>query len=138
MLQKKTVYKQSIQHTLVAWGLMLLLLFAQSEAWVWHPFLHADHHHEHHAAAAEQDACHRAIFHHDTINGCEHPAHLSQPTWDCELCDFLWLPMTWEDITQTLQIHPAFHKFLPSWTERLLGASVMTILTRATCLLFIT
>lgn len=37
----------------------------------------------------EQDACHRAIYHHDSINGCKHKEHITKPIQKCELCSML-------------------------------------------------
>ncbi|MCB0494617.1 MAG: hypothetical protein KDC79_00650 [Cyclobacteriaceae bacterium] len=37
----------------------------------------------------EKDACHRTIYHHDTVNGCNHSFHLIKPIAKCELCSIL-------------------------------------------------
>lgn len=37
----------------------------------------------------EQDACHRTIYHHDTVHGCKHKEHISIPVLKCELCSML-------------------------------------------------
>lgn len=37
----------------------------------------------------ETDSCHRSIYHHDSVNGCSHPSHLTKPIVKCELCNIL-------------------------------------------------
>lgn len=52
-------------------------------------FHQAIHHHDHselHTEEAEEDACHRAIYHGETSHDCEHKSHLAETHDSCELC----------------------------------------------------
>ncbi|MDX1406697.1 MAG: hypothetical protein R3330_01155 [Saprospiraceae bacterium] len=54
--------------------------------------VHVTHEHTHApnevcSDQAERNPCHRAIYHHDTKRGCQHPGHLSEARQDCDLCD---------------------------------------------------
>lgn len=52
-------------------------------------FHQAVHHHEHadlHTEEAEEDACHRAIYHGETSQDCEHKSHIAETHASCELC----------------------------------------------------
>ena len=79
-------------------------------------FHEAIHHHEHaelHTEEAEEDACHRAIYHGETSHDCEHKSHLTQTINDCDLCKvtvsrFHYNP----NIVQALEkpVHVAFNK----------------------------
>lgn len=71
-------------------GLLIIALFALA------PFIHgwanllAEHEHEHSMShcspEAELDACHRLMFHHDHVSGCEHEQHLEESIQHCSLC----------------------------------------------------
>ena len=52
-------------------------------------FHQAVHHHEHadlHTEEAEEDACHRAIYHGESSHDCEHKSHLLETEIACDLC----------------------------------------------------
>lgn len=51
-----------------------------------HQVVHHHHHAELHSAEAEADACHRAIYHGDFSQDCEHTQHITKSETDCELC----------------------------------------------------
>lgn len=51
-----------------------------------HQAVHRHHHAELHSAEAEADACHRAIYHGETSQDCEHASHITKTETDCELC----------------------------------------------------
>lgn len=69
--------------------------------WFWAYFLNvvsfesfhqAIHHHDHselHTQEAEEDACHRAIYHGETSHDCEHKSHITETITDCDLCKVL-------------------------------------------------
>lgn len=40
---------------------------------------HADHDHEICTPELELDSCHRHVFHHDEVNGCDHKDHIHPP-----------------------------------------------------------
>jgi len=49
----------------------------------------SDHQHVHHDVETESDACHRAIYHPEENDGCDHDAHILAVSDDCEFCDSL-------------------------------------------------
>jgi hypothetical protein len=64
------------QGVIAALILLLIYLGGQYAPSLGHALLHAHPHaHDAHTAADEQDACHRSIYHHDVVNGCDHPYH---------------------------------------------------------------
>ncbi len=52
-----------------------------------HQAIHEHDHSELHSLEAETDACHRAIYHGETSQNCEHKSHVSEQSEDCSLCD---------------------------------------------------
>ncbi|HYG01448.1 MAG TPA: hypothetical protein VD927_03335 [Chryseosolibacter sp.] len=54
-----------------------------------HAYFHHDQHVDH-TETDEQDPCHRAIYHSDTNNGCEHNSHLT-PYLKCDVCSIISL-----------------------------------------------
>ncbi len=63
-----------------------------------------DHHHVHHDEEAEQDACHRAIYHQEQGDGCTHDAHILAQTTGCEFCDSL---LSQTDLLEELELYAA-------------------------------
>ncbi len=51
-----------------------------------HHVIHHHHHAELHTEEAEEDACHRAIYHGETSHECDHKSHITQSETDCDLC----------------------------------------------------
>lgn len=48
----------------------------------------AHHHHPFdHSAKAEEDPCHRKMYHRDFDKGCKHDSHYANPVEVCSLCD---------------------------------------------------
>ncbi len=54
-----------------------------------HPLFHQHEHEEVHTASAEQDPCHRAIYHGEKETGEAHHNHVSQVHEKCTLCDVI-------------------------------------------------
>jgi hypothetical protein len=94
MLQKGTT-SSAVIRGVTTFALLLLFLSAQWQQWAQHRVHHGHEHAAQHTDADEQDACHRNIFHHDTTNGCAHPAHITAPHLHCDLCDYLCVPVLW-------------------------------------------
>lgn len=51
-----------------------------------HQAVHHHHHAELHSAEAEADSCHRAIYHGESSNDCDHKSHIAKTETECELC----------------------------------------------------
>ena len=51
-----------------------------------HQAVHHHHHAELHSAEAEADSCHRAIYHGEESNDCNHKSHITKTETECELC----------------------------------------------------
>jgi hypothetical protein len=71
------------QGTIAAFLLLLVYLGGQYLPSLGHTLLHT-HAHVVHTEADEQDACHRSIYHQDTVNGCDHPYHWLPAENECE------------------------------------------------------
>jgi NAD-dependent dihydropyrimidine dehydrogenase PreA subunit len=54
-----------------------------------HQVVHNHDHSEIHTTEAEEDACHRAIFHGDVSHKCEHKSHVTKNETECHLCKVL-------------------------------------------------
>ena len=82
--------KRTATYSLLKATVSLLLFFAYFLNVVsFESFHHAVHHHEHaelHTQEAEEDACHRAIYHGETSHDCEHKSHIAKTETDCDLC----------------------------------------------------
>jgi hypothetical protein len=89
MLIKKKVRSKSVAQGLKAFGVFFLLLayvIGNSQLDTFHTFFHAHEEVVIHSPEQEADQCHRAIYHKDIEDGCEHKAHFT--TYDkCNLCD---------------------------------------------------
>jgi hypothetical protein len=67
----------------------LILLFVYITAISNVARLHAHEHEIAHMDRQEQDPCHRAMYHQDLQNGCDHDSHLVASSDDCDLCHHL-------------------------------------------------
>lgn len=84
-----TRIKTQVLRTLSAVFLLGYLLNVVSLESLHHLAHHHEDHSELHSVHAEADACHRAIYHGDDSNECQHKSHVSKTESACELCQVI-------------------------------------------------
>lgn len=68
--------------------LLALYLCGTSGFEILHHIIHLHEHAVEHTEQAEEDPCHRALYHQDKENGCEHRSHIVVAD-KCDLCDVI-------------------------------------------------
>jgi hypothetical protein len=77
--------KNGLWNLLMPLALVSFLIGSLPLTWM-HRAVHV-HEHEHlHTDTAEADPCHRAIFHAEAHDGCNHTSHVTSTVHHCELC----------------------------------------------------
>lgn len=80
--QSRYTWFRAIGSLLLLSGYFLNVISFES----FHQSVHQHNHSELHNQAAEQDACHRAIYHGDVAADCHHKGHFAKTVTDCDLC----------------------------------------------------
>lgn len=83
-------------------ALVLLLLYVAGSVQIegFHHLLHAEEVTELHSLQHEQDSCHKAIYHQETENTCDHSSHVVQLK-KCPVCE---LSFQTEHLTSSVTI----------------------------------
>ena len=73
---------KTVAGTLLLFGYFLNVVSFES----FHQAVHHHHHTDLHSTEAETNACHRAIYHGESSQDCDHKSHITKTETECELC----------------------------------------------------
>ena len=92
MLSRKAIREKRIQDSLRAFlAVFLLISYTVGNIQIEgiHELFHTQNNIVNHSVEQENDSCHRAIYHQERKDGCEHKSHLTK-VGKCSLCHLLF------------------------------------------------